>query len=66
MLEEHLNNFSSISNTSGICPHTLRNYASDLEQFRDHLLMIEKRETFRSSDIDRLTIREWMASAARR
>ena len=43
-------------------PHTLRNYASDLEQFRDHLLAVEGREDFPVEQIDRLTIREWMAS----
>ena len=43
-------------------PHTLRNYASDLEQFRGHLLAVEGREDFPVEQIDRLTIREWMAS----
>lgn len=43
-------------------PHTLRNYASDLEQFRDHLLAVEGREDLPVDQIDRLTIREWMAS----
>lgn len=42
-------------------PHTLRNYASDLEQFREHLLKIEKRDDIPLAQIDRLTIREWMA-----
>lgn len=42
--------------------HTLRNYASDLEQFRAFLFGIEKREDFPLSEIDRLTIREWMAT----
>jgi len=42
--------------------HTLRNYASDLGQFREHLNSIEKREDFPVSEIDRLTIREWMAT----
>jgi integrase/recombinase XerC len=45
-----------------LSPHTLRNYASDLEQFKDHLLSIEKRQDIAAADIDRLTIREWMAS----
>jgi len=45
-----------------VSPHTLRNYQSDLEQFRDHLLKIEKREDIPVADIDRLTIREWMAN----
>lgn len=42
--------------------HTLRNYASDLEQFRGYLLKIERREDFPVEQIDRLTIREWMAT----
>jgi len=42
--------------------HTLRNYESDLEQFREFLFSIEKREGFPIEQVDRLTIREWMAS----
>ncbi|MEQ1765676.1 MAG: site-specific integrase, partial [Pyrinomonadaceae bacterium] len=42
--------------------HTLRNYESDLEQFRGFLFSIEKRDDFPVEQIDRLTIREWMAS----
>lgn len=42
--------------------HTLRNYLSDLEQFRVYLLSIEKREDISVDEIDRLTIREWMAT----
>ncbi|MFZ1702134.1 MAG: site-specific tyrosine recombinase/integron integrase [Pyrinomonadaceae bacterium] len=45
-----------------LSPHTLRNYASDLEQFQQHLFSIEKRDDFPVEQIDRLTIREWMAS----
>lgn len=45
-----------------LSPHTLRNYASDLEQFRTHLFSVEKRDDFPLAQIDRLTIREWMAS----
>ncbi|HVF29692.1 MAG TPA: tyrosine recombinase XerC [Pyrinomonadaceae bacterium] len=44
-----------------VSPHTLRNYASDLEQFRGHLFRIEKRDDIPVAEIDRLTIREWMA-----
>jgi integrase/recombinase XerC len=44
-----------------LSPHTLRNYASDLEQFRDHLFRVEKRADMPVDQIDRLTIREWMA-----
>src|SRR5678815_4241989 len=43
-------------------PHTLRNYLSDLEQFRAYLLKVEKREDVPVEEIDRLTIREWMAT----
>lgn len=42
-------------------PHTQRNYISDLEQFRDFLIRIVKREDFPVEQIDRLTIREWMS-----
>ncbi|HMM79610.1 MAG TPA: tyrosine recombinase XerC [Pyrinomonadaceae bacterium] len=45
-----------------VSPHTQRNYASDLEQFRTWILSIEKREDIEAGSIDRLTIREWMAS----
>jgi integrase/recombinase XerC len=45
-----------------VSPHTLRNYASDLEQFRAHLFSVEKRDDIPLEVIDRLTIREWMAS----
>ena len=41
--------------------HTIRNYASDLEQFHSFLLRIERREDIPVEQIDRLTIREWMA-----
>jgi integrase/recombinase XerC len=42
--------------------HTLRNYESDLDQFAQFLFSIEKRDDFPIEQIDRLTIREWMAS----
>ena len=45
-----------------LSPHTLRNYASDLEQFKEHLFAVEKRADVPLEEIDRLTIREWMAS----
>lgn len=41
--------------------HTLRNYSSDLAQFRAFLCSIEKRDDIAVTEIDRLTIREWMA-----
>ena len=44
-----------------VSPHTYRNYASDLEQFKEHLFSVEKRDDVALDQIDRLTIREWMA-----
>lgn len=62
MLSEHLDQFfQHLKYERNVSPHTLRNYASDLEQFRDHLCAVEKREDFPLEQIDRLTIREWMA-----
>jgi len=58
-LTEFLQHLKYERNLSG---HTLRNYESDLEQFRGFLFSIEKREDFEVEQIDRLTIREWMAS----
>ncbi|MEP6788367.1 MAG: tyrosine recombinase XerC [Acidobacteriota bacterium] len=45
-----------------VSPHTLRNYESDLEQFKQYLFDVEKRADVPVAEIDRLTIREWMAS----
>ena len=53
--------FQHLKYERNVSPHTLRNYSSDLDQFRDHLLKIEKREDIPVEQIDRLTIREWMA-----
>jgi integrase/recombinase XerC len=58
-LEQFLQHLKYERNMS---PHTLRNYASDLAQFRAHLLRIETRDDLPVEQIDRLTIREWMAS----
>lgn len=41
--------------------HTLRNYASDLEQFREFLFTVSRNEDVPVETIDHLTIREWMA-----
>jgi len=61
-VNEHLAQFlQHLKYERNVSPHTLRNYTSDLEQFRDHLLAVEKREDFPIEQIDRLTIREWMA-----
>ena len=54
--------FQHLKYERNLSPHTLRNYASDLEQFQQHLFSVEKRDDFPLSEIDRLTIREWMAS----
>ncbi len=58
-LEEFLRHLRYERNLS---PHTLRNYASDIEQFKQHLFNVEKRSDIPVDEIDRLTIREWMAS----
>ncbi len=39
----------------------MQNYSSDLEQFRDYLLLKGKVQDISVSEIDHLTIREWMA-----
>jgi integrase/recombinase XerC len=63
MLNDHLAQFlQHLKYERNLSPHTLRNYASDLDQFKTHLLGVEKRTDFAVSDIDRLTIREWLAS----
>ena len=63
MLDEYLKQFlQHLKYERNVSPHTLRNYESDLMQFRDHLLKIEKRDDIPVVDVDRLTIREWMAS----
>ncbi len=63
MLSQHLTEFfQHLKYERNVSPHTLRNYTSDLEQFRVHLFRVEKRDDVAVADIDRLTIREWMAS----
>ncbi len=63
MLQDDLTQFlQHLKYERNLSPHTLRNYASDLEQFKTHLLAIEKRDDIAAAEIDRLTIREWMAS----
>ncbi len=62
MLNDHLNQFlQHLKYERNVSPHTLRNYASDLEQFRVHLFSVEKRDDMPVAEIDRLTIREWMS-----
>lgn len=63
MLQQAIDQFlEHLTHERNMSPHTLRNYASDLAQFREHLCSIEKRPDVAVTDIDRLTIREWMAS----
>src|SRR6476620_12433906 len=63
MLNSHLAEFlQHLKYERNLSPHTLRNYASDLEQFKQHLFNIEKRDDLPVKEIDRLTIREWMAT----
>jgi integrase/recombinase XerC len=61
-VNEHVQQFlQHLKYERNLSPHTLRNYASDLEQFRAHLFGVEKRDDIPVGEIDRLTIREWMA-----
>src|SRR5688500_5414571 len=63
MLEEYLNQFfQHLKYERNVSEHTLRNYLSDLGQFREHLFKIDNRENIPVGEIDHLTIREWMAS----
>jgi len=63
MLNDHVAQFlQHLKYERNLSPHTLRNYESDLEQFKQHLFSIEKRADVPVDEIDRLTIREWMAS----
>jgi integrase/recombinase XerC len=63
MLEELLKQFfQHLRYERNVSTHTLRNYASDLEQFRDYLLAKGRVTDIPVSEIDHLTIREWMAS----
>jgi integrase/recombinase XerC len=62
MLNDYLEQFfQHLKYERNVSPHTLRNYTSDLDQFKQHLYKIEKRSDMPVSEIDRLTIREWMA-----
>lgn len=63
MLNENLEQFyKHLKYERNLSQHTQRNYASDLEQFRLYILGIEKREDIPIKAVDRLTIREWMAT----
>ncbi|MGI8883018.1 MAG: tyrosine recombinase XerC [Pyrinomonadaceae bacterium] len=63
MLEEYLNQFfQHLKYERRVSEHTLRNYLSDLGQFREHLFSIDRRSDIPVADIDHLTIREGMAN----
>jgi integrase/recombinase XerC len=63
LIEQFLEHLRYERNVSA---HTLRNYASDLEQFIDHLAPPDPTSGQRNfpdiKDIDHLTIREWLAA----
>ncbi len=62
MLEELLKQFlQHLRYERNVSAHTLRNYSSDLGQFRDYLLIKGKIADIAVSEIDHLTIREWMS-----
>lgn len=62
MLEEYLKQFlQHLRYERNVSQHTLRNYSSDLEQFRDYLFSKGKISDIPVSEIDHLTIREWMS-----
>lgn len=63
MLEDYLKQFlQHLRYERNVSTHTLRNYSSDLEQFRDWLVTIGKTGDIPVAEIDHLTIREWMSS----
>lgn len=63
MLDEYLGQFlQHLRYERNVSPHTLRNYSSDLDQFTEYLFQINKSARIPVDEIDRLTIREWMAS----
>jgi integrase/recombinase XerC len=59
LIEQFLEHLRYERNVSA---HTLRNYQSDLEQFLEFLTADEKRKAPEISEIDHLTIREWLAT----
>ena len=59
LIEQFLEHLRYERNVSA---HTLRNYSSDLEQFLHFLTPGEKRKAPEISEIDHLTIREWLSS----
>jgi len=62
MLEEHIKQFlQHLQYERNVSTHTLRNYASDLEQFLVFIRQASKSLEPSIEDIDHLTIREWLA-----
>ena len=59
LIEQFLEHLRYERNVSG---HTIRNYASDLEQFLQFLTADGKRKAPEVSQIDHLTVREWLSS----
>ena len=67
MIDEHLTQFlEHLRYERNVSEHTLRNYQSDLQQFYDHLAPADPQSGNRSepdlTQIDHLTIREWLAA----
>ena len=63
MLKDYLQQFfQHLRYERNVSTHTLRNYSSDLEQFRDYLYAKGKISDIPVSEIDHLTIREWMSN----
>lgn len=64
-MEEQLKQFfEHLKYERNVSDHTLRNYRSDLEQFYEHLAPVQADGTRREvgvTDVDHLTIREWLA-----
>jgi integrase/recombinase XerC len=62
MFKNHVEQFlQHLRYERNVSEHTLRNYAGDLRQFREHLTQGGAAEP-PLSEIDHLTIREWMAA----
>src|SRR5947209_17438592 len=58
--------FEHLRYERNVSEHTLRNYASDLTQFIDHIAPVDARTGERREvdvkEIDHITIREWLSS----
>jgi integrase/recombinase XerC len=65
IMQEYIDRFAEyLKYERNVSSHTLRNYASDLDQFQDYLCPRDKagdRKPVDISDIDHITIREYMA-----